>query len=162
MSHCFNESSRNRFLRNRQSLNSLREARNITLYAGVDHFEYKRPVFSTRKKDVEDYEYITKITAPKGTYVIFRWDNEHCYFDEAPSPEEAIARWTREFEQQEDNGEDYYFEEDISHGWDLRKDDYRSPAEAAEDLYDMMINQEPDGDSNLGILWAKIEEFVED
>lgn len=162
MNRYLNSNFRNRHSLRNHSLRNFREARDITLYAGVDHFDYEIPIFSTRKRDVENCDHTTKITAPRGTYVIFGWDDEHCYFMEAPSPKEAIARWTREFEKQEDDGEDYYFEEEISGGYELPKKDYRSPAEAAQDLYDLMISQEPDGDSNMGILWEKIEKFVED
>lgn len=137
----------------------LREANNITVYAGYFHDDYYDPIFSNDKDDVADYEYTAKISAPAGTYVMFRWNDEDCYFTKTVSPEEAIAQWTELFQEQYDNGDDCYYEEDMTGGTELYVEDYDSPEDAAKDLYEMVSSQEPDGDSNMGCIWQKIEEF---
>ena len=63
---------------------------------------------------------------------MFRWNDEDCYFEKTVSPEEAIARWTELFQEQYDNGDDCYYEEDMTGGTGLYVEDYDSPEEEAE------------------------------
>ena len=152
--------ARIKFLRERRREKALREAKDITLYAGYDHDEYENPWFSTKKSDVEDHEYTASITAPKGTYVMFKWNDEDCYFRETPSTEKCIEMWAEDFQKQLDEGYDTYLEEEYSGGTELEVDEYDNPYEAAQALYDLIIDQYPDGDSNYGVIWKPIEDFL--
>lgn len=141
--------------------NSLREAsEKLTIYVGFDPNEYNYPIFSDNAKDVRGCEYRTKITAPKGTYVMFRWNDEDCYFTKTPDPVDLVEEWTKDFQEQLDEGEEVYYEEEYSGGTELYVDDYETPSEAAHALYYLIRDQDPDGDSNYGVEWRKIEDFL--
>lgn len=137
-----------------------REAREkITVYAGFFHDDYEYVTFSDNREDVEDFEYTSEITAPKGTWIMFKWCDEDCYFEKTPNPADIVEQWTEEFREQKNNGDDYYYEEDYSGGTELDVSEY-SPEEAAHALYYLIKDQEPDGDSNYGVEWRKIEDFL--
>ena len=141
----------------------LREADSskMTIYAGFDHDDYEDPIFSAEKSDISGYEYRSRITAPIGTYVIFMWDDEECFFLKTKSPEKVVASWVKEFKSQVDNGEDcWYLEDEITGALELDKEDSPTPEEAAKEAYNIVIDSEPDGDSNYGVIWKKIEDFV--
>lgn len=145
-------------LRGREFLKEASSSK-MTVYAGFDHEDYEDPIFSTKRSAVSGYEYKAQITAPIGTYVIFMWDDEECFFFKAASPETAIANWTKELELQVNEEGDWYLEDDITRGIELDKEDYPTPEEAAEEAYNTVVNSEPDGDSNYGVIWKKIEDF---
>lgn len=145
-------------LRNREALREA-DSSKMTVYAGFDHEDYEDPTFSTKRSAVSNYEYTAKVTAPVGTYVIFQWNDEEGFFFKATSPEDAIANWTKELESQVNEEGDWYLEDDITRGLELDKEDYPTPEEAAEEAYNIVANSEPDGDSNYGIIWKKIEDF---
>lgn len=143
------------------TLKKLREANEITVYAGVWHDVYEDPVFSKSAARVRNYDYTAKITAPAGTYVIFKWNDERCCFTITPSPGATVKNWIKELKTQIDNGEsDWFLEDDISGGLYLDKEKYPTPEKAAQEAYNITVNQDPDGDSNYGVIWQKIEDFV--
>lgn len=147
-------------LRSRESLREASSSK-MTVHAGFDHEDYEDPIFSTERSDISGYECRARITAPIGTYVMFWWNDEDCFFSKVKSPEKAIASWIKELKSQVDDGDDYwYLEDDITEGLELDKEDYPTPEEAAKEAYNIVINSEPDGDSNYGIIWKKIEDFV--
>ena len=142
-------------------LRKLREANGITVYAGIWHDEYEDPIFSKSAARVRNCDYTAKITAPAGTYVMFKWCDENCYFTITPSPGNTVKNWVEELKTQIDNGEsDWVLEDEISGGLYLDKEEYPTPEEAAQEAYDITRNQEPEGDSNYGVIWQKIENFV--
>lgn len=123
--------------------------------------DYEDPIFSTERSDISGYECRARITAPIGTYVMFWWNDEDCFFSKVKSPEKAVASWIKELKSQVDDGDDYwYLEDDITKGLESDKADYPTPEEAAKEAYNIVIDSEPDGDSNYGIIWKKIEDFV--
>nr|DAL61188.1 MAG TPA_asm: hypothetical protein [Caudoviricetes sp.] len=133
----------------------------MAVYAGFDHEDYEDPIFSTERSDISGYECRARITAPVGTYVMFMWNDEECFFSRVKSPERAIASWIKELKSQVDDGDDYwYLEDDITRGLELDKADYPTPEEAAKEAYNIVMDSEPDGDSNYGVIWKKIEDFV--
>ncbi len=143
------------------TLNKLREANGITVYAGIWHDEYEDPIFSKSAARVRYCDYTAKITAPAGTYVIFKWCDEDCYFETTPSPEDTVKGWVKGLKSQIDNGEaEWMFDDEITGGLYLDKEEYPTPEEAAQEAYDNVMSQEPDGDSNYGVIWQKIEDFV--
>lgn len=52
---------------------------------------YEDPIFSAERSDISGYECRARITAPIGTYVMFMWNDEECFFSRVKSPEKAIA-----------------------------------------------------------------------
>lgn len=147
-------------------MNRSKELNNMTIYAGFDHADYEHVWFTTDRKEIRGFEYKASIRAPRGTYVEFIWNDEGGWFMKVPSPKEAVRKLTKEFQRQLDEDptlEEYFVEEfpPFFSGVYVDRQDYDTPFDAAKAAIRNHFYQEPDGDSNFGIDWRKIEDFAE-
>lgn len=133
----------------------------ITLYAGIDHFDYMEPVISTSEEDVENMDYTDGVdVTSEEAWIGCMFNDEHVSIFETKDPEEEKADWKKQLEEQMNDDESSYYIETRFGSYEFDKDEIDSIEEGISYVEDCINNAEADGDSSMGILWFQAKNYI--